>query len=205
MTTPRKVSVLHDNPELPGKKLFLASLISPESKQKHKVHAFKIHDLCEDEEEAKYLVQHYQKLDPDFDIFVGTVGKWLPWVFSAEDLPNIQYANEQLTELVRSHRNTKKKDDEEWKNRIENHTEKLKEVATVEGQKANYMNESCVQMLHRIKQLELHVKRRQEELDTLHKLYAETYSQDEKDEADKKEYPLSEPSLMYYAEWVDTD
>ncbi|KAJ3015366.1 UNVERIFIED_CONTAM: hypothetical protein HDU68_012762 [Siphonaria sp. JEL0065] len=62
-----------DNPS--GKKFFLVSLASPESKQKNAVHRFKLHDMCETEDEGRLLCRYYHDLDPDFDVLLGIAGK----------------------------------------------------------------------------------------------------------------------------------
>jgi len=196
----QRVTVLKDNPELSGKKFFLCSMISPEGKQKNKVYGYKIHDMCEDMDEVSYLKKYYHDLDPDFDVFVGTVGKWLPWVFSSDDIPNAEYANEQLNELVKAHRMTKRNEDRQFIERVNRHTQQMEYTASKKAQKekATEEKESCVQMLYRIKQLELLIVRRQSELNGLMELFEEMYTEEEREDAKTKEFPLTEPPLMYY-------
>jgi hypothetical protein len=196
----QKVVVLHDNPPIPGKKFFLCSMISPESRQKHKVYAFKLHDMCEDEEDAKRLQRYYHNLDSDFDILVGTVGKWGPWVFNSDDIPNIEFADNQLTDLVGAHRKQRRGEEQEFHDRIDKHREGIQNTTSKEAQQEiqNELQESSVQMLYRIKQLELVIKRREEELNSLKEVYSESYSEQERTDAELHEFPLTEPQLMYY-------
>lgn len=201
----KKVVVLKDNPELSGKKFFLCSMISPESRQKNKVYGYKIHDMCGDMEEVNHLKRYYHNLDPDFDIFVGTVGKWAPWIFNVDDIPTAEYANEELNTLVKAHRMNKRTEDKQFIDRVNHHTREMEYTASKEAQKDKAISEkeSCTQMLYRIKQLELIVKRRQEELNGLEELYNEMYTDEEKEDANTKEFPLSEPPLMYYKTFED--
>jgi hypothetical protein len=196
----QKIVVLHDNPPLPGKKFFLCSMISPESRQKNKVYGFKLHDMCEDEEDAKALQQYYHSLDNDFDILVGTVGKWCPWVFNTDDIANIQYPDQELTTLVGSHRTKQRSEDVQFKERIERHRDGIENATSVEAQKEiqSELKESCVQMLYRIKQIELVIKRRQDELASIQQVFSESYTQEERTNAENNEFPLTEPQLMYY-------
>lgn len=196
----QKTVVLHDNPPIPGKKFFLCSMISPESRQKHKTYAFKLHDMCEDEEEAKRLQQYYHSLDDDFDILVGTTGKWCPWIFNTDDIPNIQYADDQLTELVGSTRRTRRVEDQAFHNRVDKHREGIENTTSKEAQEEikNKLKETSVQMLYRIKQLELVITRRTEELNSIKELFNESYSEEERRDAELNEFPLTEPQLMYY-------
>lgn len=201
------VSALHDNPQISGKQLFLVSMISPEGNQKHKVHGFKLHDVCESEEEAKMLQQYYHKLDPDFDILVGTLGKWVPWVFNVNDVPNLEYANDQLNTLVKTHRMTKKTEDKDWIDRIENHKKNMENTTGKDAQEKimEENKETSISMMFRIKQLELCVLRRKTELESLLHLYNEKFDNNEKSEAVAMVYPpLTEPSLMFYQELPTT-
>ena len=115
--TKSTITVLHDNPLLTGKKFYLVSLISPDSRQKNSVYAFKIHDMCEEYEEAQSLAAYYNSLDPVFDVLIGTVGKWSPWVFNFDDVTP-KYADERLDNLVKAHRTQARNQDRDWMNRI---------------------------------------------------------------------------------------
>jgi hypothetical protein len=207
-----KVVALKDNPELPSKKFALISMISPESRQKHSVHAFKIHDILGTEEEAKMMVPYYQKLD-DFvyDIYLTKIGSWLPFVFNPDDVSNQEFANQQLADLVQGHKMTRQVESQEFENRlnklhekptfdkVSRHAESLKQrVSNKEFQKEKAKDESCISMLYRVKQLELVIERYSEELLTLKDVYNEIYTREEKDEADTKNYPIPEPKLFYY-------
>jgi hypothetical protein len=196
----KRIAVLHDNPPLPGKKFYLASWISPASRQPHDVYAYKIHDMCEDEDEARDLCRYYQSLDPDFDVAVGTVGKWSPWVFDMTAIESAEYADERLTNLVRSHRETNKTEDVRWKENVDKHISEIQHATTKEGQEelAN-RKEPAVSMRFKMKQLELTIKRRKEELVAMEEVYHTTYTKAERAEAKKAELPLSEPLPMQYA------
>ena len=194
----RKIAVLHDNPPLPGKKFYLASWISPESRQKHDVYAFKIHDMCEELDEAKDLCRYYKSLDPDFDVSVGTVGKWAPWVFDMNEI-EAEYADERLTSLVKSHRENNKQANKHWKEQVGKHVEEIRHATTKEGQEAlANRKEPAVSVLFKMKQLELTIKRRKAELEAMEEVYYTTYSSAERKEAKKLPLPESEPSQMQY-------
>lgn len=195
----KRIAVLHDNPPLPGKKFFLASWISPESRQKHEVYAYKIHDMCEELDTAKQLCRYYQSLDPDFNVAIGTVGKWSPWVFDENEIP-AEYADQRLTDLVRSHREKNKIDDDRWKQNVDKHIGEIQHATTKEGQEelAN-RKEPAISMRFKMKQLELTIKRRKEELASMEEVYHTTYSKQERADAKRAELPLSEPAPMQYA------
>lgn len=195
----KKVTVLRDNPPLPGKKFALISMISPESRQPHQVHGFKIHDMCETEEEGRMLAKYYYGLDPDFDVYVCQAGKWCPWVWNPLEVADVEYANQELTNLIRSHRMHRKDMDLHWKQEHEKNLQEIRKGATKEGQleMAN-RKEPAVSMWFKIKQIERVIKRRKEELDNLQEIFHTQYRLDERKEARKAELPLSEPPPMQY-------
>ena len=196
-----QVAVLHDNPPIAGKKFFLASMISPESRNKHDVYAFKFHDVCETEEEGKKLCQYYHKLDPDFDVFLGTIGKWSPWVFDPLAIQDIQYANTQLTELVGAHRAHAKSSDSEWREDVDKHIKDIQRAATKEGQlELASKPESPESMYNKIQQLQLVIKRRKEELEAIEDIFHTNYTKEERKRAKQVSLPLTEPAPMKYEE-----
>jgi len=195
----KRIAVLSDNPPLPGKKYFLVSMISPVSRQIHDTHGFKIHDMCETEEEARDLAVYYRNLDVDFDVAVGVVGKWLPFIFDMTNIPNAEYADEQLTELVRAHRTNKKTADKNWRENVDKHLEEIKYAGTKEGQeKLASQKEPIVSLLFKIKQLEACVKARKEELENLESIYHEKYSKEERSEMKNFKFPTFDTQPMQY-------
>lgn len=202
----QKITVLHDNPPLTGKKHFLVSMISPESRQKHQVYAIKIHDMCEDYAEAEQLAQYYNSMDPVFDVLIGTVGKWSPWVFNFDDVTP-KYADEQLNGLIKAHRGKANLQDQEFIDHVNRHTTDVAQVSSKEFQEARIVEtkETAVQLLFKIKQLELIISRRNEELSSLQCVYAENYSDEERNHARalEEKFPLSEPGITRYKKLVE--
>lgn len=200
--TKKKISVLMDNPPLPGKKFFLASMISPESRQKNDIYALKFHDVCETEQEGKELCEYYKDLDPDFDVFLGTIGKWSPWVFNFEDVPSIEYANQQLNELVKAQRKKNMGNNKKWQSKVESHIDAIEYNSTKQGQQERVSEkEPAVAMLFRIKQLENVISHRKNELAALEDIYHEKYSKQDRQEAKSATLPISTPAPMKYSEF----
>lgn len=196
-----KITVLRDNPELCGKKFFLVSMISPDSTQKHNVHGFKIHDMCENEDEGKKLCEYYHKLDDDFDVYLGTVGKWLPWSFDPTQIPNAQYADDRLTDLIKGHREQKLKSNEEWEKEFENSKEKIMYEGSKKGQEErSKLNETPQAILFKISQIENVINTRTAELEKLKSFYVENYSEDERKQAESLEIPISQVAPMQYVD-----
>lgn len=55
-------------------------------------------------EEAEARAKKLQKQDPDHNIYVGQVGKWLPWDPSPSAIPDQEYAEEQLNNLMKKYK-----------------------------------------------------------------------------------------------------
>jgi len=195
----KQIAVLKDNPELADKKFYLCSMISPDSTQKHKVHSLKIHDVCATEEEGRALCEYYRRLDPAFDVYLGTVGKWSPWIWNALDVPNVEYANQFMTDLIREHRMNKSDMDTKWKHEVEQNLEQIRYTGTKEGQEeAAKKKEPAVSIWFKRQQLEATIKKRRDELEALDDLFHTNYTKAERNEAKKAQLPLSEPLPMQY-------
>ena len=64
-------------------------------------------------ERAKQL----QETDPDFHVFVGEVGKWLPWDPDVNTVEENVHANEELNNLAKAYKDNLKKRDKLYKQR----------------------------------------------------------------------------------------
>ena len=60
----------------------------------------KIRGVYGTKEEADERAKELQKFDPDFHVFVGEVGKWLPWDPDPNDIKDQQYQEEELQKLM---------------------------------------------------------------------------------------------------------
>lgn len=68
------------------------------------VRGLKIRGSYGQKEEAESRAKKLQKMDPDHNIFVGEVGKWLPWDPSPNAIPDQEYAEEQLNTLMKKYK-----------------------------------------------------------------------------------------------------
>ena len=195
-----KINPLKDNPPLDNKKFFLASMVSPEGRNKHDVYGFKFHDVAPTYKDAKNLVKRYHGMDPDFDVFIGTIGKWCPWVFNPDEIADQEYADSKLNELISEHRKHVASSNDQYHRDVQDHVQKIKQNSTKEGQEnAMKEKEHVVAVMFKIKQLKLHLKRRQEELQALEDIFHTKYTKEERNLAKKAKMPLVEPSPMQYS------
>lgn len=126
---------LDEDEIIPGQRYVCLSFVSPEGIKNCSLRALKIRGVFNDIEKAN---QHAEKLridDPLFDVFVGEVGKWLPWDPNGEQVDDEKYQEKELNSLVKAYKEhmneTKKvyndrKDDLLQKIEVENKDKKKK-------------------------------------------------------------------------------
>ena len=68
------------------------------------VRGLKIRGAYSTREEAESRAKKLQKMDADHNIFVGQVGKWLPWDPAPSAIQDHEYAEEQLNTLMKKYK-----------------------------------------------------------------------------------------------------
>ena len=108
------------------------------------IRGLKIRGVYESRREAEVRAKVLQRRDPNFHVFVGQVGYWLPWDPNPDNIGEQEYANEQLNTLMkkyqenRSHRDeiyAAETDDRKKKAREENQKRKFYQQKTDEDDK----------------------------------------------------------------------
>lgn len=98
-----KIDYLKEDEPIYGQKYVCISFISPEGLRNTTVRGVKIRGSFDTYEEAQNNAKKLQELDPSFHIFIGEVGKWLPWDPSPDDKTKVRdsmYAEKELQEIV---------------------------------------------------------------------------------------------------------
>jgi hypothetical protein len=114
-----------DDAPIQGQKFMCVCLVSPNNEHnKAPVYAFKVKYVGETIDECRQMAKKWMDLgDEPFDILVGPVGKWVPHLDDFNQIKNVEYQQEQLTEFIMG----QKKRDEEAKTMFE---ERLKQATT---------------------------------------------------------------------------
>lgn len=68
------------------------------------IRGMKVRGSYSTEQEAVARAKKLQRSDPIHHIFVGTVGKWLPWDPNPNGIKDQVYANDQLNQLMKNHK-----------------------------------------------------------------------------------------------------
>ena len=79
---------------------------------KTSMRGLKVRGVYDSYKEAGVRAQVLRKRDPSFNVFVGQVGYWLPWDPECESVPEQEYQEGQLNDLVKKYKeNLNSKDD----------------------------------------------------------------------------------------------
>jgi hypothetical protein len=95
------------------------------------VRGFKARGNFATEEEARMRCELLRETDPNFDIFVGPVGTWLPWDPEPLKTADINYAEEELNQLVTE----KKKNETAAKAAFDQRVKETKQKAVEDNKK----------------------------------------------------------------------
>lgn len=88
-------------------------------------------------EEAEARAKKLQKMDPDHNIYVGQVGKWLPWDPSPSAIPDQEYAEEQLNTLMKKYKENEEAR-EQFHKEQRDRVRKNKGVMNMDGNQSEY-------------------------------------------------------------------
>lgn len=89
-------------------------------------------------EEAEARAKKLQKSDPDHNIYVGQVGKWLPWDPSPAAIPDQEYAEDQLNTLMKKYKENEEARDQFHKEQRDRARKGNKNVMNMDGTNSDY-------------------------------------------------------------------
>lgn len=95
------------------------------------VRGFKARGNFASQEEAELRAKLLRETDPNFDVFVGPIGTWLPWEPEAYKTGRVEYMEEELNQLA----SEKKKNEEIAKSAFEQRVKETKQKAIEENKK----------------------------------------------------------------------
>jgi hypothetical protein len=68
------------------------------------IRGIKVRGVFASEAEASVRAKRLQKADPNFNVYLGAVGKWMAWEPDPNKVTDSEYANEQLNTLMKKYR-----------------------------------------------------------------------------------------------------
>ena len=75
------------------------------------VRGIKVRGVYDTIQEARHRSSRLQKKDPNFNVYVGQVGFWLPWEPESHKVQEEEYAEEQLNQLMSEYKKNKENKD----------------------------------------------------------------------------------------------
>jgi hypothetical protein len=98
------------------------------------IRGLKVRGVYESKREAEVRAKVLQRRDPNFHVFVGQVGYWLPWDPNPDGVAEQEYSNDQLNTLMKKYQENRKYRDDVYANE----TEERKKAAREENQKRKF-------------------------------------------------------------------
>lgn len=175
-----------EDPPISGQKFMVLNIVGKNTNQKAEGTFVKVKYVCETEEEARQFAIRSRDKEPYLDHFVALTGRFIPIDVNPDDIPDQEYTNAHLTELMKQHRLEHQKADQLFQKYVQDNLdrhEKEREQGIVPKETVTPMS-----VYFKIKQLEATIAKRQAELDNLYIKFAE-YSQEDQDIAKGYEYP----------------
>ena len=103
-TNTKYIDFLDEDEPIYGQMWGCMSFLSPEGIRNCTTRGLKIRGVYSTREQADKRADELAKIDPDFDVFVGEVGKWLPWDPDPNSVTDQVYQEEELNELMKGHK-----------------------------------------------------------------------------------------------------
>lgn len=100
------MSLEQDMISVPGQMYALLSVVGPKANQKSEQVGVKIRGVFPNREEAGSHAKRLHKLDPDFDIYVVDMYKWLLVPPDNTKIDDVHYGEQQLDDMIKQHRKT---------------------------------------------------------------------------------------------------
>lgn len=113
-----EIDYLTEDPVLPGQKYVCLSILTAKSirdtsgnpiESDNHAKGIKIRGVYDSMEEAQRRCQQIRNFDGHFNVFVGEVGKWLPWDDDAEKAEDAVYAESKLNDIMKGYKEQQRK------------------------------------------------------------------------------------------------
>lgn len=159
-----KTTQAMDDAPISGQKFFLINMASPSSdRQKAPQNIFKVKYVSESLEDAKRMASKFREDDPDFDTYVGPVGKWIPFLDNPLLVETVDYQESALQELITEHKKIQRETHENFLQRVDRETQKILDHAKRQGTKEEQSSEDeqikqAVTLKYKIYQLDTKIE-----------------------------------------------
>jgi hypothetical protein len=83
------------------------------------VRGLKVRGVYDTLKEAQVKAQVLQRKDPNFNVFIGQVGFWLPWDPNPHKIDTQEYAEQELNTLIKQYKENQDKKDSHFRENLE--------------------------------------------------------------------------------------
>ena len=155
------IDYLNEDKPIPGQMWVCVSFLSPEGIKNCSVRGLKIRGVYGTRKEADEQAIELQKMDPDFHVFVGEVGKWLPFDPS-DNLDAIEdhvYQEKELNDLMKEYKNNmakaKQMEEERKKDMLAKaaREEQVKSMKPVDKKRMDLQNKLAASRQNKVEEL----------------------------------------------------
>jgi myosin heavy subunit len=99
-----KQDYLYEDPIISNQKFVCISVLTPKNfKEETTMSTLKVRGSYETYEEAKKRADFLRNIDSNINVYVGEVGKWLPFEDNPENAKDHEYQNEQLNKMMKGY------------------------------------------------------------------------------------------------------
>jgi hypothetical protein len=109
MSETKYIDHLDEDEPLKNQLWVCISFISPEGIKNCSIRGLKIRGVYATKPEADTRAKYLQGVDPYFHVFVGEMGKWLPWDPDPNSVEDQEYKNEELNDLMKGYKDNLEK------------------------------------------------------------------------------------------------
>ena len=103
------IDQLTEDTIIPNQLWCCISFISPETLKNCNFRGIKVRGVYSTKEEATKRAEFLQKIDPDFNIYVGEVGKWLGWDPDPNTIDDQVYREKKLQDIMDGYKKSREK------------------------------------------------------------------------------------------------
>ena len=111
------IDYLTEDPEIPGQRYGLITIVGPHMPQKCDVWGLKIRGITDSLDRAKALCKKIMQSDPDYDIYTVEMGKFFPLNVEPYEVSDVEYQNDQLNLLMKNYLENRELANQEYQQR----------------------------------------------------------------------------------------
>ena len=174
----KEIDYLYEDPDIPGQRYGLVSIVGPNMPQKCDVWGLKIRGVADSLDRAKTMTQKLMRIDKDYDIYTVEIGKFFPLSVNPLEVSDVEYQNTQLNELIKGYLESKELANEQWQER----KNEMVKQALIDGKNQEDRREHPVAIWQRISMLKEQLEKAKVDLEASEIKFA-SYTEQEREDA----------------------